>query len=94
MTKKSNIVKTKDGFVEKSSGRKIESPLDVEKYKYFVSYQYVCPTAPIFGNAEYASDTPIKTYADVKIMTKIFKERDENKYDIVILNWIRLADNE
>lgn len=29
MTKESNIVKTKDGFVEKSTGRKIESPLDI-----------------------------------------------------------------
>lgn len=34
MAKKSNIVRTTDGLVEKSTGRKIESPLDIESFDF------------------------------------------------------------
>ena len=94
----SNITETKNGLIEKSSGRRIESPLDMKhkkindsiglKCRYFVAFQY--RDTGVFGNAYFEADTPIETFNDVVTMTKTFQDRGE---DIAIINWIRLKDN-
>ncbi len=62
----------------------------MKKYRYFISYAIkTFPEASIFSNSLIGTDEPIDNYDKILQITKGIKE--EKGYDIVILNWIRLA---
>ena len=56
------------------------------KYKYFVSFVHEVG----FGNAEVSSETVIKAYGDIELITKKLIELKKYK-QIVILNFILLS---
>lgn len=45
------------------------------KYRYFITYQYLC--TPYFMNCEIGLESPIKSYQDIKDITKLIQRNDD-----------------